>query len=115
MERVSSPTGFRWPAWFNAMALLVVSFFGVAALSLQPRPGAEIVAVAFPPWWTTQDSFAAAAAANAEIVRTTAIPALLVVKPDIHGGLIRLRKAGAWLTLEPQAIAACFTDKKKEI
>ena len=119
MEWVRSPATFRWPAWFNATALLLASFFAVAALSLQARPDAEIVAVAFPPWWTTQDTFAAAALANAEIVRTTAIPALLVVKPDLHqglhDGLIRLRKAGAWLTLDPQAIAACFNDQKKEI
>jgi hypothetical protein len=53
--------------------------------------------------------------ANAEIVRTTAIPSMLVVKPDLRDGLIRLRKAGAWLTLDPQAIAACFNDQKKEI
>jgi hypothetical protein len=119
MERASSHRPSRWPAWFNATALLLASFFAVAALSFQARPGAEIVAVAFPPWWTTQDSFAAAALANAEIVRTTAIPAILVVKPDrhegLHEGLIRLRKAGAWLTLDPQAIAACFNDQKKEI
>jgi hypothetical protein len=115
MEWAPHHTPSRWPAWFNATALLLASFFAVAALSFQPRPGAETVAVAFPPWWTTQDSFAAAAQANAEIVRTTAIPAILVVKPDLHEGLIRLRKAGAWLTLDPQAIAACFNDQKKEI
>jgi hypothetical protein len=115
MKWASSHKAFRWPAWFNATALLLVSFLAVATLSFQARPGAEIVAVAFPPWWTTQDSFAAAALADAEIVRTTAIPALLVVKPDAHEGLIRLRKAGAWMTLDPQAIAACFNDQKKEI
>jgi hypothetical protein len=115
MEWASSHTSSRWPVWFNATALLLASFFAVAALSFQARPGAELVAVAFPPWWTAQDSFAAAALANAEIVRTTAIPAILVVKPDLHEGLIRLRKAGAWLTLDPQAIAACFNDQKKEI
>jgi hypothetical protein len=115
MEWAHSWAPSRWPAWLNATVLLLVSFFAIAWLSLQVRPGAEIVAVAFPPWWTTQDSFAAAASANAEIVRTTAIPSLLVVKPNIHEGLIRLRKAGAWLTLDPEAIAACLNDQKKEI
>jgi hypothetical protein len=115
MEWAPSYSASRWPAWINATALLLVSFFTVAGLSLQARPDAQIVAVAFPPWWTSRDSFAAAALADAEIVRTTAIPAVLVVKPDIHEGLIRLRKAGAWLTLDPQAIAACFKDQKKEI
>jgi hypothetical protein len=115
MKWAFSRSSFRLPPWFNAAALLLVSFIAVAALSLQVRPGTEIVAIAFPPWWTTQEAFEAAASADAEIVRTTAIPSLLVVKPDGEEGLSRLRKAGAWLAIDPQAIAACFTDLKKEI
>jgi hypothetical protein len=110
MERASTKTALEWPAWFNAFALLLASAAAVAVLSFQVRSGAEIVAVAFPPWWTARDSFSAAASAGAEIVRTTAIPTLLVVKPGVHEGLFRLRKAGAWLTLDPQAIAACLTN-----
>ena len=98
----------RWPAWLNAAALLVASFVAIAALSLQVRPGSEVVAVAFPPWWSDQEVLLAAASANAAIVRMTALPALLVVRPDDHDGLTRLRKAGAWLAMDPQAIAACF-------
>ena len=52
----------------------------------------------------------AAASADAAIVRTTAVPPLLVVRPDEHDGLARLRQAGAWLTIDPQAIAACFSE-----
>ena len=115
MEKATTQAISRWPAWLNATALLLASFFALAALSLHARPGAEIVAVAFPLWWTAQDSFAAAALADAAIVRTTAIPAVLVVKPDTREGLLRLRKAGAWLMLDPQAIAACFNDFNKEI
>jgi len=77
-------------------------------LSLQVRPGAEIVAVAFPPWWSAQQVFLAAASANAAIVRMTALPTLLVVRPDDRNGLARLRRAGVWLTMDPQAIVACF-------
>lgn len=98
----------RWPAWLNAAALLVASFVAIAALSLQVRPGAEVVAVAFPPWWSAQQVLLAAASANAAIVRLTAIPSLLIVRPDDHDGLVRLRGAGAWLTMDPQAIAACL-------
>jgi hypothetical protein len=98
----------RWPAWLNAAALLIASWATIAALSLQLRAGAELVAVAFPPWWSAQQVFLAAASANAAIVRVTAVPALLVVRPDDHDGLTRLRRAGAWLTIDPQAIAACF-------
>ena len=107
MERGKTISASRWPAWLNAAALLVVSWVAIAALSLQVRPGAEIVAVAFPPWWDAQEVFIAAASANAAIVRVTTIPSLLVVRPDNQGGLARLRQAGAWLTIDPQAIAAC--------
>ena len=99
----------RWPAWLNAAALLIASWIAIAALSLQVRPGAEIVAVVFPPWWSAQEVFLAAASANATIVRMTALPSLLVVRPDDRNGLARLRQAGVWLTMDPQAIAACLT------
>jgi hypothetical protein len=108
-------TSSRWTAWLNATALLLVSFVAVAALSVQVRPGAEIVAVAFPPWWNAQQIYEAAASADAAIVRTTAIAALLVVRPNDHEGLSRLRRAGAWLTIDPQAIAACFNTPAREI
>ena len=109
MERGKTISTSRWPAWLNAAALLIASFIVIAAMSLQVRPDSEVVAVAFPPWWSTQEVLLAAASANAAIVRMTALPALLVVRPDDHDGLTRLRKAGAWLAMDPQAIAACFT------
>ena len=109
MERDQNLVASRWPAWLNAAILLLASVAVVAALSLQIRPGAEVVAVAFPPWWSAQQVLLAAASANAAIVRMTALPALLVVRPDDHDGLTRLRRAGAWLAIDPQAIAACFT------
>jgi hypothetical protein len=109
MEPAKNITTSRWPAWLNAAGLLAASWIAIAALALQIRPGAEVVAVAFPPWWSARQVFLAAASANAEIVRMTAIPALLVVRPDDHDGLARLRQAGVWLAVDPQAVAACFT------
>ena len=98
----------RWPAWLNAAALLIVSWIAIATLAFQARPGTEIVAVAFPPWWSAQQILLAAASADAAIVRTTAVSAILVVRPNDHDGLARLHHAGAWLAIDPQAIAACF-------
>ncbi len=109
MERSHLTTASRWPAWANATGLLIASFVGMAALSLHAQPGAEIVAVAFPPWWSSERVFAAAASANAAIVRLTAIPSILVVQPGSRDGLTRLRESGVWLTIDPRAIAACFT------
>jgi hypothetical protein len=113
MGRTQNTTASSWPAWLSATALLLVSVGAVAALSLQVRPGAEVVAVAFPPWWSSRQIFEAAASAHAAIVRTTAITAILVVRPDAREGLTRLREAGAWLTIDPQAIAGCFNIDKE--
>jgi hypothetical protein len=110
MERGTNIPATRWPAWLNAVALLIASWIAIAALSLQVKAGAEVVAVAFPPWWNDQQVLLAAASAHAAIVRMTALPSLLVVRPDDNDGLRQLRKAGAWLTVDPQAIAACATD-----
>ena len=109
MERDTTISTSRWPVWLNAAALLLASFVAVAVLSLQVRPGSEIVAVAFPPWWSAEQAFEAAASADAAIVRMTAVPSLLVVRPDRHDGLARLRKAGVWLAMDPQAVAACIS------
>src|SRR4029453_4325840 len=103
--------GHRWPAWLNAVLLLIASFIGVAALSFQARPDTEVVAVAFPVLWGSQQAFPAASSANAGMVRGTPVPSLLVVRPDGVEGLSRLHEAGAWFVIDPQAIAACFTNK----
>jgi hypothetical protein len=108
MDGNKTTSASRWPAWLNAAALLIVSWVAIAALAFQARPGAVIVAVAFPPWWNAQQVLLAAASADAAIVRTTAVSTILVVRPNDHDGLARLRTAGAWLAIDPQAIAACF-------
>lgn len=107
MSGATIPSSSR--AWLNAIALLIASFVGVAALSLQVRPGREIVAVAFPPWWSAQQTMLATASADAALVRTTSLSSLLVVRPGDHDGLARLREAGAWLIIDPQAVSACLT------
>ena len=99
-------------AWLNAAGLLLASLIAVAALSFHVRPGTEVVAIIFPPWWSSQKVFAAIASADAAIVRTTAISTLMVVRPEGHEGLTRLHNAGVWLTIDPRAIAACFIKEK---
>jgi len=108
MEGRTAIPSRRWPAWTNAAALLVAGWIALAILTLQVRPGATVVAVAFPPWWSTQQVFQAAGSAQASIVRATALPTLLVVRPDDHDGLTRLHDAGAWFVMDAQAVSACF-------
>jgi hypothetical protein len=113
MRRARDIATSCWPVWLNAAALLLASFVTIAALSLQARPGLDVVAVAFPPWWNAQQVFEATASAHAAIVRTTALTAILVVRPEPHDGLARLREAGAWLAIDPQAVAGCFNTNKE--
>ena len=95
--------------WLGAAGLLTASWIAVAVLTLQVRPGTEVVAVAFPPWWDESHAITAAASAGAAIVRMTALPSLLIVRPDGQDGLARLHSAGAWFAMDPQAVAACFS------
>jgi hypothetical protein len=108
MIRQSTIRKSRLPAWLNAAVLLIASFVFIAALSFQVHPDTEVVAVAFPPWWTSQRAFLAAASADAALVRMTALPSVLVVRLGRPDGWARLREAGAWFALDPQAIAACL-------
>jgi hypothetical protein len=109
MGQQNSRKASRRPAWSAAAVLLFSSWIAIAALTLQLRTDAEIVAVAFPPWWSTQQALQAAASANATIVRETAIPSVLVVRPEGQAGMTRLRGAGVWLAMDPVAVAACLT------
>jgi hypothetical protein len=113
MDPTRDVIAHRWSTWLNAAGLLLASVIAVAALSFHARPGAEVVAIAFPPWWSSQRVFEAIASADAAIVRTTALSTLLVVRPDGPEGLARLRNTGVWLAMDPQAIAACFIQKKE--
>lgn len=96
-------------AWLKAGTLLAAGAVGIAALASQVRPGAEAVAVIFPPWWDARQAIVATAAAGASVIRIGAIPAIMIVQPAHDDGLARLRSAGAWLALDPRAVAACFS------
>ncbi len=98
----------RWSAWLSALCLLFASWIAIAFLSLRLAPGAEIAAVLFPPWWSARQAIAAAASADAAIIRTGIIPAILVVEITKQNGLARLHDAGAWFAVDPQALGGCL-------
>jgi hypothetical protein len=87
-------------------ALLVASTVFAAMVQLAPISGQPVAAL-FPPWWSNSRAFAAAAATGGAIVRTGAWPTLLVVASASPRLTERLRSAGAWLILNPQALGAC--------
>jgi hypothetical protein len=99
----------RRTVWLAPAGLLVASWLAIAALSLRLPAGAQIAAVIFPPWWSAQQVLSAAASAHAAIVRAGAIPSILIVQPASGDGLARLRDAGVWFAVNPQAIGGCLT------
>ena len=105
----------RRPVWLNAGALLLVSWLMVAALSLAPRPDADVVAVVFPPWWDEGRALLTAASTGAAIIRSGALPTILVVQPADRDGRARLRRAGAWLVLDPQALGGCLSSTTTDL
>ena len=94
----------------SEIALLLVSWVWVGSLVVQVHPGDDVVAVIFPPWWGADRSVAAVASAHAAIVRAGGLSSIFIVQPAASGGQERLRKAGAWLTVDAKAVGACFTN-----
>jgi hypothetical protein len=99
-------------SWLPASLLLVASLFGTVSYAFRPSelPGAAVAAV-FPPWWSAERSFAAAASTGGAVVRTGAWSNILVVKPGEADLSDRLYAAGAWLLLDPLALDACLKEK----
>jgi hypothetical protein len=108
MEPERQPKRSRWPQWLCPIALLLVSWVWVTALVVQVHPGDGVVAVIFPPWWDADRSLAAITSARAAIVRAGGVSSIFVVQPAGADGLKRLYEAGAWLTVDPKAVGACF-------
>jgi hypothetical protein len=100
-----------WKTWLPALLLLVTSFVATTAVALRPSEavGAPVAAV-FPPWWDGDRAIAAAAAADATIVREGAWSNILVLTSTSGDFAARLHAAGAWLLLDPKALASCLKE-----
>jgi hypothetical protein len=101
-------TSSRLPQWLLPVVLLLVSWLGLAGLTLRADPADDVVAVVFPPWWRAERALAAAASAGAAIVRVGGISSVVVVQPAARDGWARLRRAGAWVAVNPLVPGACL-------
>lgn len=93
--------------WLPSVSILAVSTAVLPLLSenfTDPR----VVAGVFPPWWTSHDVIAAAAAAGS-IVRLGTFPFIVVVRSDGRDVAENLRASGSLFNLDPVGIAGCFT------
>ncbi|MEW6453654.1 MAG: hypothetical protein AB1490_23625 [Pseudomonadota bacterium] len=91
------------------LACLSIAAFVVAAVTaLAPRDPASGVAVVFAPWTGADAALSRAVEAKARFVRFGGASFIAVVIPDDADYQARVLNAGAWLVLDPQALAACL-------
>jgi hypothetical protein len=87
-------------------ALMAVSIALTAMVALAPMPNRPVAAF-FPPWWSAERTFGAAARSGAPIVRFGSFTGILVLAAGEPELFRRLHEAGAWLLLDAQALGAC--------
>ena len=103
----------RWLDRSLIALLLGLSMTTPARLWLRkaaPAPDSA-VAVVFAPWTRAELATQRVAAAGARIVRLGGLPFIVVAAPSAATGDFaqRLSEQGAWFTLDPLALAGCFT------
>ncbi|NTH15386.1 hypothetical protein G6L99_25035 [Agrobacterium rhizogenes] len=106
----------RLVAILPALALLLVSAFGIGAMTYgNPAPDAQM-AVIGPPWWKEDWMASLVAAAGGRMIAGGALPNIIVVRrapegerrPDEPEDLVAaLYAAGAWLVLDAPTQRSC--------
>jgi hypothetical protein len=86
------------------LAFVIVGLFG--SLSAAPANASGDMAAVFPPWWSPERSFVAAAGAG-QIIDVGTLPFIIIVKPTRPGLGARLGQAGALLSLNPIGVVGC--------
>ncbi len=100
----------RW--LIDAVILAGVSIgalYATARFSLAPREPERGVAVVFAPWTSPETTFARTVGAGGRFVRFGGTSFIGVAYPDDADYSARSFAAGAWLVLDPKALAACLS------
>ena len=101
------------PRWLiDAVILASVSIgalYATARVSLAPRDPARGVAVVFAPWTSPEATLARTVEAGGRFVRYGGVSFIAVAMPESPDYSSRAFAAGAWLVLDPKALAACLS------
>ena len=92
--------------WLVALTVGVL-VASVIVPHLQARSGSPVAAV-FPPWWSRETAFQAAALAGVAIVAPGRMPNVVIVSADSVGALAGLYRTGAWSVIGIDGGAGCF-------
>ncbi len=86
-------------------AAILATLGATVAAGAAPRDPSRVAAV-FPPWWTSARTASAAASAG-QIAGAGGAPFILILRGEPDALSPRLRAAGAWLLLDPDAAGQC--------
>ena len=89
------------------LGLSIVAFFFTARTALVPHEPERGVALVFAPWTTPETALARTVEAGARFARFGGLTFITVAVPEDGDYAARAFAAGAWLVVDPLAIAAC--------
>lgn len=89
------------------MCLSTGALYAGARTGLTPQDPVQGVAVVFAPWTPANQTLSQAVAGGGRFVRFGGLPFIAIVIPDDAKYQDRMFGAGAWLLVDPRALAAC--------
>lgn len=98
----------RGAAVLAVLLLLAVSTLPVFAAADLPGETSGTLAAVFAPGTDRAEALAAVTAADGLVVRAGGWGAVLVARSEDAGFAARLRRAGAWLVVDPRSAAGCL-------
>jgi len=96
-------------AYLATFAFLSATVFAMAALSLAPVPGNARQVAVFAPGWSADRSFAAAVAADVDIIAPGKFANIVLVSAPEASARQALYAHGAWIVVDAARLAACFS------
>jgi hypothetical protein len=91
------------------MCLSIGTLYAGARTGLMPQDPTRGVAVIFAPWTPAARTLSLAVGSGGRFVRFGGLPFIAVVMPDDATYPDRMLGTGAWLVVDPQALAACWS------
>ncbi len=95
-------------AFVPAVVLMLSSLVVLIVAATAPPTDGRPVAAVFGPGLTLAETIARVGPTGATIVRTGGLDNIVIVQSDDPALVQHLRAAGAWLIVDPRAVAACL-------
>lgn len=92
------------------LAFVLLTLGAPLALIAGPKDMNAGVAVVFPPWIDEATAMSRVGAAGGAVIRAGNVGFISVAMPDSPAFANDIRKAGAWLLLDPQVVGGCLTE-----